>query len=59
MFEKIFYFPAVLRRHPEGPLAPERLEYLKCLNDRGVALGTLTGSGTFLWRLLTATPKST
>lgn len=41
MFEKIFYFPAVLRRHREGPLGPERLEYLKCLNDRGVALCTL------------------
>ena len=41
MFEKIFCFPAVFRRHLEGPLASERLEYLKYLNDRGVALGTL------------------
>jgi integrase/recombinase XerD len=41
MFEKIFCFRAVLRRHLEGPLASERLEYLKYLNDRGVALGTL------------------
>jgi integrase/recombinase XerD len=41
MFEKIFSYPAVLRRHREGPLASERLEYLKYLNDRGAALGTV------------------
>jgi len=41
MFEKIFSYPAVLRRHREGPFAPERLEYLKYLNDRGAALGTV------------------
>jgi hypothetical protein len=41
MFEKIFSYPGVLRRHREGPLASERLEYLKYLNDRGAALGTL------------------
>jgi integrase/recombinase XerD len=41
MFEKIFSYPAVLRRHREGPLASERLEYLQYLNDRGAALGTV------------------
>ena len=41
MFEKIFSFPAVLRRHREGPLAAERLEYLKYLHDRGLALSTV------------------
>ena len=41
MFEKIFSYPAVLRRHREGPFASERLDYLKYLNDRGAALGTL------------------
>ena len=41
MFEKIFSFPAVLRRHREGPFASERLEYLKYLNDRGLTLGTV------------------
>ena len=41
MSEKIFLFPAVLRRHREGPLASERLEYLKYLNDRGLTLGTV------------------
>jgi hypothetical protein len=45
MFEKIFSFPAVLRRHREGPLASERLEYLKYLNDPGLTLGTVC-SGT-------------
>src|SRR5262245_18006817 len=41
MFEKIFSYPAVLRRHREGPLASERSEYLQHLNDRGAASGTL------------------
>jgi len=44
MFEKIFSFPAVLRRHREGPLASERLEYLKYLNDRGLTLGSTVTS---------------
>src|SRR5882762_4313935 len=41
MFEKIFSYPAVLRRHLEGPLASERIEYLRYLNDRGAVLGTV------------------
>jgi hypothetical protein len=41
MFEKILSYPAVLRRHCEGPLVSERLEYLQYLNDRGAASGTL------------------
>ena len=41
MFEKIFSYPAVLRRHREGPLASERLEYLKFLEERGAALGSV------------------
>jgi len=41
MFEEIFSYPAVLRRHREGPLASERREYLQYLSDRGVASGTL------------------
>jgi hypothetical protein len=41
MFEKIFSFPAVFRRHREGPLASERLKYLEYLNDRGLALGSV------------------
>ncbi len=41
MFEKIFSYPAVLRRHREGPLASERFEYLQYLIDRGAASGTV------------------
>ena len=41
MFEKLFSYPAVLRRHHEGPLASERMEYLRSLHDRGAALGSL------------------
>ena len=41
MFETIFSYPAVLRRHREGPLASKRLEYLQYLHDRGAALGTV------------------
>jgi len=41
MFENIFSYPAVLRRHRRGPLASERLEYLQYLTDRGAALGTV------------------
>lgn len=41
MFEKLISYPAVLRRHREGPLASERMEYLRSLHDRGAALGSL------------------
>ena len=41
MFAKIFSYPAVLRRHREGPLASERLEYLKYLKDHGSTLGSV------------------
>ena len=41
MFEEIFSYPAVLRRHREGPLASERQEYLQYLKNRGAAWGTV------------------
>ena len=41
MFETIFSYPAVLRRHREGPLASGRIEYLQYLHHRGAALGTV------------------
>jgi len=41
MFGEIFSYPAVLRRHREGPLASERQDYLKYLKDRGAASGTV------------------
>lgn len=41
MFEEIFSYPSVLRRHREGPLASERQDYLKYLKGRGAASGTV------------------
>ena len=41
MFETLFTYPRVLRRHLEGPLAEERAAYLTDLAARGVAQTTL------------------
>ncbi len=41
MFDQLFRYPAVLRRHREGPLAAERATYLASLAARGSAPGTL------------------
>ena len=41
MFEEIFSYPSVLRRHREGPLASERQDYLEYLKGRGAASGTV------------------
>ena len=41
MFDTLFTFPGVLRRHREGPLAAERAAYLSELADRGMAHGTI------------------
>jgi len=41
MFETLFTYPSVLRRHREGPLAAERVAYLSELADRGMAHGTI------------------
>lgn len=41
MFETLFRYPSVLRRHREGPLAAERAAYLERLAARGTARGTL------------------
>jgi site-specific recombinase XerD len=41
MFESLFTYPGVLRRHREGPLAAERAAYLGKLADRGMAHGTI------------------
>jgi integrase/recombinase XerD len=41
MFEKLFTYPAVLKRHREGPLARERAIYLERLASQGMAHGTL------------------
>ena len=41
MFETLFSYPRVLRRHREGPLAEERAAYLTELTARCVAPATL------------------
>lgn len=41
MFETLFSYPAVLRRHRDGPLAAERAAYLEGLATQGTARGTL------------------
>ena len=41
MFDQLFRYPAVLRRHRDGPLAHERATYLTSLTARGSAPGTL------------------
>ena len=41
MFETLFTYPGVLRRHREGPLAEERAAYLSELADQCVAPATL------------------
>src|SRR5919106_5326834 len=43
VFERLFAYPAVLRRHRDGPLAAEREAYLEALSARGAAHGTLLG----------------
>lgn len=41
MFETLFTYPQVLRRHQEGPLAAERAAYLSDLAAQGMARGTI------------------
>ena len=41
MFDTLFRYPAVLRRHRDGPFATERAAYLAGLAARGHAPGTV------------------
>ena len=41
MFETLFSYPAVLRRHQDGPFATERAGYLEGLAAQGTPRGTL------------------
>jgi integrase/recombinase XerD len=43
MFESLFVYSAVVKRHLEGPLRAERIAYLEGLVGRGVAHATLVG----------------
>ena len=51
MFEKIFSYPAVVRRHREGPLPSERLEYLQYLEHRGAPLSTVLRQARYCLRV--------
>jgi integrase/recombinase XerD len=41
MFDQLFQYPGVVRRHRDGPLASERVTYLTSLATRGIAPETL------------------
>jgi len=41
MFEVLFTYPGVVRRHREGPLSTERTTYLSELGAQGLAQGTI------------------
>ena len=41
MFDQLFRYPGVVRRHRDGPLADERATYLGSLATRGIAPETL------------------
>lgn len=41
MFATLFFYPSVLRRYREGPLADEREAHLRSLVARGMARGTI------------------
>ncbi len=41
MFKSLFSYPAVLRRHQDGPFATERAAYLEALAAQGTPRGTL------------------
>jgi len=50
MFEALFTYPAVVRRHREAPLAAERAAYLQGLGERGTARETVLGRARYcLW----------
>ena len=59
MFDQLFQYPAVLRRHRDGPLAHERATYLASLATRGSAPGTLLKYARYclaIARVVQATP---
>ena len=41
MFETLFSYPSVIRRHCDAPVAPERAAYLRELAAKGVPRGTI------------------
>ena len=51
MFETLFTYPAVLRRHKEGPLAVERARYLTDLAAKSVPRNTLLMKASYCRRV--------
>lgn len=51
MFETLFSYPAVLRRHREGPLATERASYLLTQAAQGMAQSTLLRRASYCLRV--------
>jgi hypothetical protein len=47
MFDSLFTYPSVLKRHKEGPLAAERVAYPEALAARGAAHSTLLRRAVF------------
>jgi site-specific recombinase XerD len=47
MFDSLFTYPGVVKRHKEGPLAAERAAYLEALAARGTARSTLVRRAVF------------
>ena len=60
MFDQLFRYPAVVRRHRDGPLAQERATYLASLADRGIGPETLlkyARYGLAIAHVVQATPR--
>ena len=51
MFETLFTYPAVLRRHREGPLAAERAAYLAEVTAQAMARGTVLHRASYCLRV--------
>ena len=57
MFEKLFSYSAVLRRHRSAPLAAEREAFLEMLEAKGVSHGTLLRNAQYCRCLTEAIPS--
>ena len=53
MFEQIFRYPATIRRHQEGPLAEERIQYLAFKSEGGSPRSTLAQTAPYLLTIAT------
>ena len=53
MFEQLFRYPATIRRHQEGPLAEERIQYLAFKSEGGSPRSTLAQTAPYLLTIAT------